>query len=127
VTTRTPPFIADLDYAIPLAANPAIERALLTIGGMDADSASASPALARFMIRSESVASSKIERVEASTDDYVRALAGSKANASATSSGRRDGERGDGEPDQVAASGVGGACERAPRLVCRGHPSHPVR
>jgi Fic family protein len=37
-----------------------------------------------MLIRLESVASSKIEHIEADVDDYVRALAGSRANESAT-------------------------------------------
>ncbi len=41
--------------------------------------------MGRFLLRTESAASSKIERVSASVKDYARALAGSRANASATS------------------------------------------
>uniref|UniRef100_UPI0025F51918 Fic family protein n=1 Tax=Demequina sp. TaxID=2050685 RepID=UPI0025F51918 len=51
----------------------------------DTDAEGHSAALSRFMVRSESVASSKIERVSASAEDYARALAGSKANSSALS------------------------------------------
>jgi Fic family protein len=41
-------------------------------------------ALGHMLIRLESVASSKIEHIEAGVDDYARALAGSRANESAT-------------------------------------------
>lgn len=52
---------------------------------MDGEASGQPAALARFMIRSESVASSKIERVSASTEDFARALAGQKSNSSAVS------------------------------------------
>ena len=38
-----------------------------------------------LLLRTESVASSKIERIDASVDDYARALHGSQAHASAVS------------------------------------------
>lgn len=41
--------------------------------------------LAAMLLRAESVASSKIERIEASVDDYARALHGIRSNPSATS------------------------------------------
>jgi Fic family protein len=40
--------------------------------------------MATFLVRTDSVASSKIESIEASTEDFARALAGSRANQSAT-------------------------------------------
>jgi hypothetical protein len=43
-----------------------------------------SRALGAILLRTESVASSKIERVEASTEDYARALHGNRSNAAAT-------------------------------------------
>ncbi|BDZ39455.1 Fic family protein [Microbacterium suwonense] len=47
--------------------------------------ASACLSLSRFMMRTESVASSKIERITASATDYAKALAGNRSNSSATS------------------------------------------
>lgn len=85
VATRVPPHIAELDYTIPAALIPPSERALVALGAMDGEATGQPVALARFMIRSESVASSKIERVSASMDDFARAIAGNKANASAVS------------------------------------------
>lgn len=60
------------------------ERALLAAARADTDSEGHSAALSRFMVRSESVASSKIERIDASARDYAKALAGNKGNTSAT-------------------------------------------
>lgn len=89
-TTKTvdasiPPPIADLDYLPPLKVSLTTEQALLAVAQADTDAEGHSAALSRFMVRSESVASSKIERVTASAEDYARAIAGSRANASAVS------------------------------------------
>lgn len=61
------------------------ERAVRAIAYADAAVGTGSGALGRFMVRSESVASSKIELIEASGDDFARASAGNRANSSATS------------------------------------------
>ncbi|QNO38726.1 Fic family protein [Protaetiibacter sp. SSC-01] len=80
-----PPFIADLDYTIPRDLIRTTEEALVAVAGMDAAAADAPAEMTRFMVRTESVASSKIERVVASTEDFARAIAGSRGNESATS------------------------------------------
>lgn len=85
VRTSVPPRIAHLDFLPPLPVAVATEEALLAVAQADTDAEGHSAALSRFMVRSESVASSKIERVSASAEDYARALAGSKANSSALS------------------------------------------
>lgn len=87
IDATIPPLIAGLDYLPPLSLAGEIESALLAIARAEADSATEghSAALSRFMIRSESVASSKIERISASAEDYARALAGGRGNASAVS------------------------------------------
>lgn len=85
VDASVPPTIVGLDYLPSFATTVACETALLTVATADADSEGNSAALARFMIRSESVASSKIERIQADAVDYARALAGGRSNASATS------------------------------------------
>lgn len=85
VDATIPPFIARLDYALSGAQARASEQALLAIIGMDTEAASTSIEITRFMIRTESVASSRIERVSASSEDLARAIAGSKANDSARS------------------------------------------
>jgi len=85
VDATIPPHIADLRYDPSLEETLASERALLAVAQADTDAEGHSAALSRFMVRSESVASSKIERISASARDYAKALAGNKSNASATS------------------------------------------
>lgn len=85
VATRVPPRIAGLDFHMPGDLTVAGERALVALGGMDGEVSGQPVALGRFMIRSESVASSKIERVSASVDDFARAIAGNRSNPSAVS------------------------------------------
>lgn len=85
IDVTIPPLIATLDYtpALPLVRE--CEAALVAVAVSDTAAEGHSPALARFMLRSESVASSKIERISASAEDFARALAGSSRNTSATS------------------------------------------
>lgn len=85
VAARVPPLIAELECAFPADMIAPGERALVSLSAMDAESRIQPRALGRFMIRTESVASSKIERVSASTDDFARAIAGNKSNSSAVS------------------------------------------
>ncbi len=63
----------------------ASESALLAVAQADTDAEGHSAALSRFMVRSESAASSKIERINATARDYAKAIAGNKGNSSATS------------------------------------------
>lgn len=85
VDASVPPRIAALDYVPPIATLVTSEQALLAVAQADTDTEGHSAALSRFMIRTESVASSKIERITASAVDYARALAGSRSNSSASS------------------------------------------
>lgn len=85
VAVAIPPRIAQLTYTPSPAMTAAAERALVDVATTDREAGIQSRALGRFMLRTESVASSKIERISASASDYARALAGSRANASATS------------------------------------------
>jgi len=85
VDATIPPSIAELDYAPSLEEMLASERALLAVAQADTDAGGHSAALSRFMVRSESVASSKIERISASARDYAKAIAGNKSNSSAAS------------------------------------------
>lgn len=85
IDATIPPFIADINYAPSLDEMVASEQALLTVAQADTDAEGHSAALSRFMVRSESVASSKIERINASARDYAKAIAGNKSNTSATS------------------------------------------
>lgn len=61
-----------------------MEQALAEIVALDQSHGGQLEALGVLLLRTESVASSKIELVEAGLDDYARALYGSKANSSAT-------------------------------------------
>ena len=85
VDAAIPPFIAALDYSPPRSLIGELETALMSITRADADAEGHSAAVSRFMIRSESVASSKIERIAASAEDYAKAIAGNRSNSSATS------------------------------------------
>lgn len=85
VDATIPPVIQTLDYVPPLAVLLETEKALLAVAQADTDAEGHSAALSRFMVRSESVASSKIERISASALDYAHAIAGNRGNASAMS------------------------------------------
>ena len=85
ISASVPPMIARRDYVVPLDLLRASEDALVAIAGMDASAADSPAEMTRFMVRTESVASSKIERVTASSEDFARALVGSRGNDSATS------------------------------------------
>ena len=85
VDVSVPPLIADLAFEAPSGLVAETERAVIEIATTDAEARAQSHALGRFLLRTESAASSKIERVSASVGDYARALAGSRANASAVS------------------------------------------
>lgn len=85
VTVSLPPWIAARSVPLdaPLVAR--IEVALAEIVALDRSHGEQLDALGVLLLRTESVASSKIEAVEAGLDDYARALHGSKANTSAIS------------------------------------------
>ncbi|MDQ0643778.1 Fic family protein [Microbacterium murale] len=85
VDATIPAMISSLDYIPPMMTIVTSEEALLAVAQADTDAEGHSAALSRFMIRTESVASSKIERVSASAVDYAKALAGNRSNSSATS------------------------------------------
>lgn len=80
-----PPLIAVLDLVAPMEAAVASEEALIAVVQADTEAGGHSAAMSRFMMRTESVASSKIERITASATDYAKALAGNRSNSSATS------------------------------------------
>ncbi|MCU1404008.1 MAG: Fic family protein [Glaciihabitans sp.] len=85
INATIPPLIETLDYVPPLTVLLETEKALLAVAQADTDAEGHSAALSRFMVRSESVASSKIERITASAMDYAQAIAGNRGNASAMS------------------------------------------
>lgn len=85
VDATIPPSIAGLHYLPPVTTVVASEEALFAVAQADADAEGHSVAMSRFLMRTESVASSKIERITADAVDYAKALAGNRSNASATS------------------------------------------
>lgn len=80
-----PPHIAELDVALSASQAASMEMAMREVTALDEAHGEHLASLSVLLLRAESVASSKIEHVEASLDDYARALHGIKANASATS------------------------------------------
>ncbi|MFC8801143.1 Fic family protein [Promicromonospora sp. NPDC057138] len=85
VTVRLPPHIADLDLVANAHLTSRLEVALREIANLDHAHGAHLDALSALLLRNESVASSKIEHVEASIDDFARAMHGIRANESATS------------------------------------------
>lgn len=84
VTVSLPPSIARCTPQVSPTTSNQVELALRDVAELDARHGTRLAALGPMLLRTESVASSKIEQVEADVADYVRALHGSRANASAT-------------------------------------------
>jgi Fic family protein len=84
ITVSLPPLIADQGIAFDSAFSTDLESAMQEITSLDADGTRLE-ALSLLLLRTESVASSKIEAIEASLDDYARALHGIRSNTSAVS------------------------------------------
>lgn len=80
-----PPLIAERAVALDSTVGAALEAAMREVTALDHTHGGALDALGVLLLRTESVASSKIEQVSASVDDYARALHGVKANDSAVS------------------------------------------
>jgi Fic family protein len=85
ITVSLPPMIADLDLVMDSELAADLEAAMREISKLDSAYGADPAALGTLLLRTESVASSKIEQVEASLDDYARALHGIRANSSAVS------------------------------------------
>jgi Fic family protein len=84
VRVSLPPRIATRSVPVEAATADLMRAALDEIVALDHTHGDQLDALGVLLLRTESVASSKIERVEASIDEYARALHGSRANDSAT-------------------------------------------
>lgn len=84
VSVSLPPMIAQASYRLDPAQAEAVAAATRTIMLTDLGWGERLSALGRFLIRNESVASSKIELVEAETEDFARALVGVKSDSSAS-------------------------------------------
>lgn len=85
VTVYLPPYIAKAHTSVDTDIAVELEAAMSEISRLDSTHGIHLPALSTLLLRTESVASSKIERIEANLDDYARALHGVKANSSAVS------------------------------------------
>lgn len=85
ITVSLPPMIADLDVVLESELAADLETAMREISTLDGARGADLAALGTLLLRTESVASSKIEHVEASLDDYARALHGIRSNSSAVS------------------------------------------
>ncbi|WP_206685981.1 Fic family protein [Kribbella qitaiheensis] len=85
MVTIRPPLIAELEVKIAPAVAASMEACVREIAGLDFAQGAELKALETLLLRTESVASSRIEHIEASLDDFARALHGIKSNPSATS------------------------------------------
>lgn len=85
VAVWLPPRIAELRLPLSPELSSTIEEALREIAALDAGYGRNLVALGIMLLRTESVASSKIEHVEADIVDYARALHGVRSNPSAVS------------------------------------------
>lgn len=85
VDVSIPPRIADLDYETSGSVARAHDEALIAVARLEAGFGDHLAPLADFLLRSESVASSKIEHIDAGWHAFGRALAGGKASDEAKS------------------------------------------
>ena len=83
IVVSLPPLIADRAIALSSETAADLEAATSEITKLDGTYADDLSALGTLLLHTESVASSKIEQIEASVDDYARALHGVRANSSA--------------------------------------------
>jgi len=83
IEVAVPAPIAELALVIPVELASGLEVATGAITALDHAHGHHLSALAGLLLRTESVASSRIEGISATVDDYARALHGSRANASA--------------------------------------------
>lgn len=80
-----PASIAGVSPTVPSALLDACVAAEREIAVLDGSGSGALESLTLLLLRTESVASSKIEHIEATTQDYARAIHGVRSNPSATS------------------------------------------
>lgn len=85
ITVSLPPRLNDLSPQLPSAIAAEADRALAAITRLDAVHGEHLGSLSTLLLRAESVASSKIEYVEATIEDFARASRGTKSNSSAVS------------------------------------------
>jgi Fic family protein len=84
VTVSLPPKIERLDPAVPPKLAARMDDTLREIAALDETHGEHLGSMSTLLLRAESVASSKIEHIDASMNDYARALHGIRSNPSAT-------------------------------------------
>ena len=85
VVVSLPPLLAGLTWDAGVELQQELDAARRAIIGLDARHGNRLGALGRLLLRTEAVSSSRIERVDATLEDYARATVGSRANAGALS------------------------------------------
>lgn len=85
IKVSIPPMIASLSYRNSRTVELECDEAQIAISRLDAGAGKELAPLAAFLTRIEAVSSSKIEYLEASLDDYARAVGGVRSNSSASS------------------------------------------
>lgn len=83
VEASIPPFIADLTYTAPSEVQALMERATIDIATLDVRHGERLSSFGTFLVRTEAVSSSRIERHHASLDDLAKATLGLKTTADA--------------------------------------------
>jgi hypothetical protein len=84
IVVSLPPFIANRAVALDSETAADLESATSEIAKLDSSRADDLSALGTLLLRTESVASSKIEQIQANADDYARANSSAIAMAAAT-------------------------------------------
>lgn len=85
ITVSLPPKVGDCTPGLPALVAAQGDRALAAITRLDSSHGDHLAALSVLLLRAESVASSKIEHLEASMEDFARASHGVRSNVSAMS------------------------------------------
>jgi len=85
ITVSMPPLIGDREVPVEATLAAALEPVMRAIADLDSTHGADLAAVGKLLLRTESVASSRIEAIDAGIDDYARALHGIRANTSATS------------------------------------------
>ena len=85
IEVTIPPHIANLTWDLPSSMAETLNSVTRKVSEIDHMHGVTLDGLGGLLLRTESVASSKIEQISASAEDFGRALHGSKANPSATS------------------------------------------
>lgn len=123
ISVSIPPMIRSLRYYPTQETMVTLEEATIKIAALDASSGPQMAAISGFLLRSESVSSSKIEHVEAERDDYAKAMIGIKASADARSMVAAT----DALQAMIKASGTGAITEAsvlaAHRILMRDDPT----